>query len=78
MITNCQSFINTKPYKVKFTDIQKAIIIANKVPPECKKIAWNNVYKLSEQYKIQEDFYNNAKIDFDFNINIKSEEEIEK
>jgi hypothetical protein len=40
---------------ITFKDIQNAIIKANKSPPIAKKFAWSHVYKLSEEFKKQED-----------------------
>ena len=48
------SIINLKPTNVTFTDVQKAIIKANKAPPENKKFAWKQAFLLSKQYQIQE------------------------
>ena len=53
--TQTTQWVYLKPEKVTFKYIQKAIIAANKAPPESKKIAWKNVYELSRQYQKQED-----------------------
>lgn len=48
-------WVHMPPRRVTFLQIQKAIIAANKAPPASKKVAWANVYQLSNQYQRQED-----------------------
>jgi hypothetical protein len=53
---NAPLWVYTKPDKVTFKCIQKAIIAANKAKhPLEKKFAWKNVHELSQQYQRQED-----------------------
>jgi hypothetical protein len=48
-------WVYNKPTRVTFRCVHKAILMANKAPPEAKKMAWHNVYELSKQYQRQED-----------------------
>lgn len=49
-------WVQQKPAKVTFRCIQTAIKRANRAThPVEKKIAWSHVYKLSDQYKKQEE-----------------------
>lgn len=41
--------------RVTFTGIHKAILEANRAPPHAKKMVWQKVYQLSNQYIRQDE-----------------------